>query len=369
MRYLSASWIHPLHIPPIREGVIQVSDSGEIIKLFNNRNQVDRNKLEVFDGILCPGFINAHCHLELSHLIGVIEKGRGILNFIKDIQCRNNFTNEDILLAIELSENTMIKNGIVAVADICNTLDTLFQKEKKNLTYYNFIEVFGVHDENVKQIVSSAKILRDKFRKSEMKATISPHSSYSVPPKLMNEISSVFDKNDDLYTIHMQESIEENKIFSQNTGNLINWLKDMNSSSAIWENRDSSLDVLLELKDRKILLVHNTYSTKSDLAQQYYCTCPKANIYIENSLPDYKIFNTDKLCVGTDSLASNDTLSILCELKVIRDNSDYSLDTLLKIASKNGAEALGFEKLGTFEKGKKPGINLLDNLNSVEVII
>ncbi|MDA9663506.1 amidohydrolase family protein, partial [bacterium] len=122
-------------------------------------------------------------------------------------------------------------------------------------------------------------------------------------------------------------------------------------------------------KNRKILLVHNTYSTKSDLTQQYYCTCPKANIYIENSLPDYKIFNTDRLCVGTDSLASNDTLSILCELKVIRDNSDYNLDTLLKIASKNGAEALGFEKLGTFEKGKKPGINLLDNLNSVEVII
>ena len=74
------------------------------------------------------------------------------------------------------------------------------------------------------------------------------------------------------------------------------------------------------------------------------------------------------MCVGTDSLASNDSLSILQELLVIQENSNFDMNTLLKIACKNGAEALGFKKLGTFEKGKVPGVNLIFDLNKLKVI-
>ena len=104
------------------------------------------------------------------------------------------------------------------------------------------------------------------------------------------------------------------------------------------------------------------------MTDQYYCSCPKANLYIENQLPDYSIFDTNKLCVGTDSLASNNNLSILEELQIIQENSDFDINTLLKIASKNGAEALGFKTLGTFEKGKFPGVNLIYNFNQVTVL-
>ena len=96
--------------------------------------------------------------------------------------------------------------------------------------------------------------------------------------------------------------------------------------------------------------------------------CPKANLYIENSLPDYSIFDVEKLCLGTDSLASNSSLSILEELKVLQENTDFDINTLLKIACKNGAEALGLKDLGTFEKGKTPGVNLINNLNEVRRI-
>ena len=104
------------------------------------------------------------------------------------------------------------------------------------------------------------------------------------------------------------------------------------------------------------------------MTDHYYCTCPKANLYIENALPDYSIFDRDKLCVGTDSLASNDALSILEELQVIQKNSNFDMNTLLRIACKNGAEALGFDQLGTFEKGKIPGINLIQNLDKISII-
>ena len=104
------------------------------------------------------------------------------------------------------------------------------------------------------------------------------------------------------------------------------------------------------------------------MTDNYYCTCPKANLYIENTLPDYSIFNKDKLCVGTDSLASNNSLSILEEILIIQKNSDFDLNTLLKIACKNGAEALGFEKLGTFDKEKKPGVNLIPDFTKTKTI-
>lgn len=368
MRFLSADYLFPLHIPPLKEGVLQISEKGEIIAIFENRREAPKNNLELFEGVLCPGFVNAHCHLELSHLEGIAEKGKGFLNFVGAVKQRNEFTKAQIQIAIENAEKQMINNGIVAVGDICNSDDTLFQKSKKNLQYYNFIEIFGVQNEQSEKIIEEGIDLRDRFRSIGQSATIVPHAPFSVPPKLMQLIANNFDAQDHILSVHLQETEAENNLFEQKKGLLFDWLNNIGSTADIWENRNSSKDVLEELENQKILLVHNTFAKKQDLTKNYYCTCSKANLYIENTLADYSIFNPEKLCVGTDSLASNNTLSILEELKIIKENSNFDLNTLLKIACKNGAEALGFEKLGTFEKGKNPGVNLIQNLEKVEVI-
>ena len=368
MRFLTANYLYPLHSSPLKEGVLQISDKGEIISIIEDRKLVSQSKLEIFEGVLCPGFINAHCHLELSHLEGLVEEKKGMLNFIEAMQKRHSFGREEIKNAIKIAEKQMIKNGIVAVGDICNTSDTLFQKAQCNLKYYNFIELFDVKNEMANQIICKGKKLRDQFRNFGMKATIVPHSGYSVPPKLMQNIENVFDAKDDLLTIHMQEASIENDLFEKKKGAFFTWLKNINASSEIWNKRSESRDVLLEIQDKKFLLVHNTFLQHTVSDSNYYCTCPKANIYIENSLPNYNFFNTEKLCVGTDSLASNNSLSILEELKVIKENSSFDLNTLLKIGSKNGAEALGFSNLGTFERGKRPGVNLITRFNKVKVI-
>jgi cytosine/adenosine deaminase-related metal-dependent hydrolase len=136
------------------------------------------------------------------------------------------------------------------------------------------------------------------------------------------------------------------------------------------------------LKDaKKILLVHNTFTTKEDLlwiksnasnliSQIYFCTCPNANIYIENKLPNYALFITEncKVTIGTDSLASNWSLSVLDELKTIsKHHPEIELNMLLTWATKNGAEFLEFNQLGTLEKGKKPGLNLLKNTDGMKL--
>ena len=367
MRFLTADYLFPLYIAPIKEGVLQISDDGQVVAIFKNRIEVPQDKLEIFEGILCPGFVNAHCHLELSHLKGNAEKGKGFLEFSKIIRQRDNYTDTDKLQAIEKAEQEMIANGIVAVGDICNTGDTLVQKQKEHLKYYNFIETFGVYVNKVDIVYNQAIELRNEFRSAGQKASIVAHAPYSVPPVLMRKINNAFDDNDELLTIHIQETKEENQLFENKKGNFFDWLRGINATSSIWLNRNKSTYVLQELGGKKVLLVHNTFAKKEDITDNYYCTCPRANLYIENALPDYSIFDTDKLCVGTDSLASNDSLSILDELLIIQSNSNFDLNTLLKIACKNGAKALGFEKLGTFEKGKIPGVNLIKSLADTKI--
>lgn len=362
MRFLTADYLYPLYIKPIKHGVLQISEKGEVVSILN-RVDIPKERLEIFNGILCPGFINAHCHLELSHLKGIAEKGRGFLNFITNIKKRAEFNHQEIQNGIYIAEQEMINNGIVAVGDICNTLDTIWQKQKENIKYYNYIEVFGVKISETNTLISEALKIRDQFRAAGQQATITPHAPYSVPPIMMQKILNLFDTKDYLLSIHMHETEAENNLFEHKKGEFYTWLKNINASSEIWEKRNKSIDIVKELEDQRTLLVHNTFVKKEDLIDSYYCTCPNANLYIEDALPDYSIFDVEKLCVGTDSLASNNSLSILKELLTIQKNSDFDLNTLLKIASRNGAEALGFCELGTFEKGKRPGVNLLQRLN------
>ena len=125
--------------------------------------------------------------------------------------------------------------------------------------------------------------------------------------------------------------------------------------------------------------MHNTQTRAEDIRaaqawgaeRVFWASCPNANLYIENRLPDYRaFFETDaRLTLGTDSLSSNWQLSILEEMKTIaRYQSCIGWETLLRWATLNGAEALGMsERLGSIEAGKRPGINLL-NLKPGEVL-
>ena len=126
------------------------------MNIFKNRKEVNQDKLEVFEGILCPGFVNAHCHLELSHLKGIAKKGKGFLEFSKIISLRDNYSATAKKQAIENAEKEMIINGIVGVGDICNKVDTLEKKQSENLTYYNFIETFGVDLSKIEPVFNQA---------------------------------------------------------------------------------------------------------------------------------------------------------------------------------------------------------------------
>lgn len=375
MRKIAADLILPISLKPIRNGVVIVDDNGKILKLDDRRNYDDL-ELEIYNGVIVPGFINAHCHLELSHLKGKIDTGKGLIPFITDVVTKRAASESEISAAIAKAEAEMIKNGIVAVGDISNVTDTFAQKAKGNLRYYTFVEFFDfLQDENAKTEFEKFKAVFDALEVAEgSKKSLVPHAPYSVSKSLFQMLNDENDENATV-SIHNQELNAENDLFETKTGDFIKFYGGFGISLDNFEaTGKSSIHYALENMNpnHKTLFVHNTKSTVEDIqaAQRwggenvYWVTCPNANLYIENSLPDYRHFiDTDvNVAIGTDSLTSNWQLCILNEIKAIAKFQSYiPLEMLLRWATLNGAEALGFDDtLGSIEVGKTPGLNLLD---------
>ena len=109
------------------QSVLITDETGLIIDIIDKKTAGD--DIQVFEGLLSPGFINCHCHLELSHLYGHIPEQTGLVDFILKVVNERYFDEAKILGAIEGAENQMLQNGIVAVGDICNNSLTLAQKK------------------------------------------------------------------------------------------------------------------------------------------------------------------------------------------------------------------------------------------------
>jgi cytosine/adenosine deaminase-related metal-dependent hydrolase len=381
MRYITADYIFPISSPPIKNGVVVVDDYDKIMEVFSQLTTsnfpvpIPSEKLQTFKGIICPGFINAHCHLEISHMKGMISEKTGLTGFISEFLQKRNLAEETNLQEkIIEAENEMVANGIVAVADISNNDSTFSQKEKSNLFYHTFIELFDLVPIKSNETFNAGKKLQTSNHK--LQTSITPHAPYSVSVELLKMISNEVGKKT-IFSVHNQETESENELFINKTGKLFELFKQLGINlQHLPVTGKSSLQSYLHLfpKESKILLVHNTYTRKEDIqfAHQYskkiyWCFCPNANLYIENRLPDYNIFIEEnaRCCVGTDSYASNWSLSILDELKTISKYApQIALQTLLKWATFNGAEFIGIEnQFGSIEKNKKPGLNLIENVD------
>src|SRR6201996_8515553 len=125
MKSFKADYVFPVCADPIKNGVVTVDDTGTIISVADHHPPDSKGKIEQFKGIICPGFINAHCHLELSHLKNKIPPGDGLISFIKSIQSIRNTENSNISEAATKADQEMYENGIVAVGDICNSNITI----------------------------------------------------------------------------------------------------------------------------------------------------------------------------------------------------------------------------------------------------
>jgi aminodeoxyfutalosine deaminase len=380
IQYISANVVYPVSHAPIPNGVLGIANDGTIVEILTPKQAAAKQivKLIKYNGVLVPGFINTHCHLELSHLLGKTALHTGLVNFLQNIITQRDASDEAILAAMQQADAAMLANGIVAVGDISNKICSKKIKENSKIYYHTFIEVVGFNPANAEKIFKNALQLKQDFE--PLTTAIVPHAPYSVANKLFKAIANFTLTTPNKLSIHNQESEAENDFFKAKTGSFLNLYQFLGLAIPFFKaaGKTSIQSYLPKLpKNEAVLLVHNTFTNKADVLfaekkhpNLYWCLCPNANLYIENALPNVALLQSQnvKITLGTDSLASNQQLNILAEMQILQQQKGIVFTDLLKWATLNGAEFLGIaNKFGSFEVGKNPGINLI-KLGSKEQI-
>lgn len=381
IKHYSADYILPVSSPPLQNGIVSVTDSGAIAGIYDeNSPEVKKFEIERLQGLITPGFVNAHCHIELSHLEKKVDRNLGLIPFLElMIGFRQMDFEGDVGKAMEKADADMYRRGIVAVGDVCNSGISKQVKKASPLFYHTFVEVICFAPDDVKEVFRQHAQIADEFADDGQQVSLSPHSPYSVCKDLFRYLNKYCQENGRLISIHNQESEEENKFYRYKKGGFVDFYKRLQRDIGFFkpQARNSIQSILpLFLPTQRILLVHNTYTSLKDLYfvrrfghDIFWCFCPNANLYIEGRLPKIEmfLFNDFNITLGTDSLASNDSLCMLSELKTLAKHYPaIPLTTTLAWATLNGARLFNLtEQFGTLEVGKKPGINLISNTNGL----
>lgn len=380
MRQIFADCIFPVSSPPVVNGILRLTDDAKVIDILKPSDLAyDLSVAEIHEGWLIPGLINAHCHLELSHLQNAVKEHTGLDGFLEELMSVREADESTIKQAIEEADAAMWKNGIVAVGDISNGSASFATKNNSPIRYHTFIELYGRNATNAESIFSTGENLLDQLTKNKINfsGNINPHAPYSVSNELLDLICNHVSEKDGIFCIHNQETESEDDFFKLGEGIMVNRMKKMGIDlSSFSPTGKSSLQSLLNpmSSQRKVLLVHNTFSNEFDiiaaeamLNNVYWCLCPSANLYIENRLPSIDLLrkHANKIVIGTDSLASNQQLDIIREMYVLQSHfNDLTCEELIEWGTLRGAEILGFDSvLGSFSAGKNPNCVLVKHVD------
>ena len=375
MKRFTAQYIITNTGPSLKRAVITAEDDGTIISVEETTGDLqEKHSTEFYNGIIIPGFVNCHCHLELSHMKGSSSKGMGLGSFIEQVRSSRDKNKDKILSSAYSADYSLFKEGIVLCADVCNTSDSFKIKKESRISYLNLLEVFGLDPDKagkrIDEILNVAKISREM----DLPFSLVPHSAYSMSLTLFRLLRNET-LNNRITSIHFMETDGEETFLKNQTGSLMTSYQRSGLIPPGLETAKSHAEVVLNevTKSGNLILVHNTFADINTIrlvmerGNLFWCLCPNSNLYIENRIPPLNLLIEEgcEIVIGTDSLASNNNLSILEELKTLQFNfPDTPVEDLLYWATLNGAKALGEEKrFGSIETGKKPGLLLLENVD------
>jgi cytosine/adenosine deaminase-related metal-dependent hydrolase len=377
MKYFSAQYIFTNAGNPIKRGIVTAENDGTIVSVEDSGGKLsEKHSVEFHNGIIIPGFVNCHCHLELSYLKNELPGGSGLAGFLMAVNSVRNSLKKDVGRINKDADNEMFKNGIVLCADICNTASTFNLKKESRIRYISLLEVFGIDSGRAEFRMNEILDLAKTARASQIPCSIIPHAVYSVSLPLFRLIK-IHSASNKITSIHFMESADEEIFLEHHSGSLMESYKKFLPSVSDIEIAGNHIQAVLEevTSSGNLLLIHNTFVRQDHIkklksrAGLYWCICPNSNLYIEKKMPPVDLLAGEgcNIVIGTDGLSSNSSLSIIDELKTMQDYfPSFGLETTIGWATINGARALGEEsQFGSIEPGKKPGLVLLKNVDLV----
>lgn len=356
---LSAKHVVPVTSPIIKYGAVYIKDRKiqDIDTLSQLKRKYKVDVIELGKGILMPGFINGHVHLELGAMQAWLEPGDDFPTWILEIiKKRMTFSKKKSSTSVQAGIKTLLKSGVVGVGEI-----STFGTDKQYLIDAPIYTVL------FKEVMSTKKLLKNIYEvKPMMEERPFPHAPYSTSPEVYIEVPKRFEA----YGTHISESIDENWFVIGKGNNFTTRLSPLIRRKPLMDGSRSPVDYINKLGflNKKATLVHCVHIDRHDLDtitlhNAGIILCPRSNAYLGVGFPNIELlYNYPRLGLGTDGLSSNYSLDMMDEIRflylisrpIIKSKAEAFV---INTATIGGAMALFIEdKLGSIEKGKLAGL-------------
>ncbi|NOU32442.1 MAG: amidohydrolase family protein [Polyangiaceae bacterium] len=322
------------------------------------------------NGVVFPGLVNAHTHVELSVFHGAVPSGLGFVGWVdRFMGLRGSVSPEATAAAIERAAATLAERGTVAVGDITNGLSAVSALAAQGLGGWVFHELFGLGAQDVAAryaAMPTAAVGRDFGDLAYHRA---PHTLHTLHPSVLALFADEARTPGARLSVHLAEHPGERRLLEHGDGPMADWLLARTGARVSGVSRGpvayaGDLGLLRE----NVMLVHLTDATGEELdqvatAKSPVVLCPRSNVFIEGRLPDVRAMLRRGIepALGTDSLASNDTLDVLDDAALLRRSfPDEPASIWLQAATRNGARALGLSGVGELAASAAPGVYAIE---------
>jgi cytosine/adenosine deaminase-related metal-dependent hydrolase len=354
---LAARWIFPVSSPPMSDGIITIA--GERIAAVEPR--AGRNAdVNLGDVAILPGIVNSHTHLDLSGLRGKCPPSADFTAWLRRVIAhRRSMTPQQIEADVRAGLAESLRHGTTLLGDITAagaSWPILADAPLRSVVFY---EMLGLTKERGEQSWEAGRTwLETHPPTNHCRPGLSPHAPYSVRTDLFARAALLARRPKRPITIHLAESREELELLHHHRGPFVPFLKDL----GVWDagGLASSPACIMKVVDQPIpkLFVHGNYLASSARIPRNSTIiyCPRTHAAFGHTPHPFRHFlrRGIRVALGTDSLASNPDLSILAEMRHVHQHCpDVPGDTLLRMATLSGAEALGWaDETGSLEAGK-----------------
>jgi cytosine/adenosine deaminase-related metal-dependent hydrolase len=315
-------------------------------------------------GVLMPGLVNAHTHLELSGLRGKTPTGAGFATWLAALQkSRFEELEEERDAAIDRAVASMVEAGVVAVGEVTNTL-VAWPRLARHFRGVIWHEVFALDRTRGLEQLAGLQMQRDAIDPGSgaMRWVPTPHALYSTHPDVVRELLAL---GEGPRTLHLAEHAAERAFLREGRGPIAEFYASRGldfSAFPVPHTDPISAARALGLVREGVALVHLADARADELAGVERATvvlCPRSNLHIETRLPPLPTFRAAgiPLALGTDSLASSPSLDPLAEARALSDRfPEVPASFLISAATAGGARALAMDDVGLLEKGRSPGL-------------
>jgi aminodeoxyfutalosine deaminase len=370
---LRARVVLPVSRPPIEDGAVWVA-GNRILKVAHWRELSPPAGEEIVDlgnTILLPGLVNAHCHLDYTGMAGRLTPTRTFVDWIKTITTeKGGWIYADFAKSWVDGAKMLVRTGTTTVADVEAVPELLPEAwDATPLRVFSFLEMTGVKSRRQpERILGEVTQKIESLTSERCQAGLSPHAPYSTMPDLLRLSAETARRRNWRVVTHVAESKDEFEMFVHGRGEMFDWLgrngRDMSDCGQGTPVRHVERTGLLS---ENLLAIHVNYLGNGDAhllggRGVSVVHCPRSHDYFgHRRFPREELVAAGvNVCLGTDSLASVKKhrgrpveLSMLAEMRALAANApDLSPETIVKMATLNGARALGMTgKTGELSDG------------------